>query len=342
MPDATPPGPPPPDQHLVQLIFGKWVSMAVSVAAKLRLADKLAAGPKTADELAAETNTHAPSLYRLLRALASVGVFASDEAGRFTLTPVGELLRTGVPGSMRGVADYCGAMWSWRAWEAAETSVRTGRTAFNEVFGEGCFDYLGKHPDESAAFNEGMTGFSAVEADAVAAAYDFGSFGTLVDVGGGHGHLLATILKKTPKLRGVVFDAPHVVAGAAPLLKEMGVADRCTAEGGDFFKSVPAGGDAYILKHIIHDWNDADCGRILRNVRAVSKPGTKLLLVELVIPPGDDPHPGKILDLEMLIVASGKERTEAEYARLVADAGFRLTRVVPTQSPASVVEAEAV
>lgn len=341
MHDATPPGPP-PDQHLVQLIFGKWVSMAVAVAAKLRLADKLAAGPKSADELADETNTHAPSLYRLLRALASVGVFASDAAGKFRLTPVGELLRTGVKGSMRGVADYCGAMWSWRAWEAAEVSVRTGRTAFNEVFGEGIFDYLGKHPDESAAFNEGMTGFSAVEADAVAAAYDFGGFGTLVDVGGGHGHLLATILKKTPKLRGVVFDAPHVVVGAAPLLKEMGVADRCTAEGGDFFKSVPAGGDAYILKHIIHDWNDADCGRILRNVRAVSKPGTKLLLVELVIPPGDDPHPGKILDLEMLIVASGKERTEAEYAKLVADAGFRLTRVVPTQSPASVVEAVAV
>jgi hypothetical protein len=339
MPDAVPPGPP-PDVHLIQLIFGKWVSMAVSVAAKLRLADKLAASPKSAAELAEETLTHAPSLYRLLRALASVGVFASDEAGRFSLTPVGELLRTGVPGSMRGVADYCGAMWSWRAWEAAETSVRTGRTAFNEVFGEGCFDYLAKHPAEQAAFDEGMTGFSAAEADAVVAAYDFSGFGTLVDVGGGHGHLLGTILKKAPELRGVLFDAPHVVAGAK--LKEMGVADRCTAAGGNFFEGVPAGGDAYIMKHIIHDWNDADCGRILGNIRKMSKPGTKLLLVELVIPPGDVPHPGKLLDLEMLIIASGKERTEAEYAKLVADAGFRLTRVVPTPGPASVVEAEAV
>jgi hypothetical protein len=340
MPDVPPA--PPPDQHLVQLIFGKWVSMAVSVAAKLRLADKLAAGPKSVADLAAETNTHPESLFRLMRALASVGVFRSDAAGKFSLTPVGELLRTGVKGSMRGVADYCGATWSWRAWEAAETSVRTGRTAFNEVFGEPVFDYLGKHPDESAVFNEGMTGFSGAEADAVAAAYDFGGFGTLIDVGGGHGHLLGTVLKKTPTLRGVVFDAPHVVAGAPALLMEMGVADRCKSEGGDFFKAIPAGGDAYILKHIIHDWNDADSGTILRNIRKVSKPGTKLLLVELVIPPGDDPHPGKLLDLEMLIVASGKERTEAEYAKLVADAGFRLTRIVPTQSPASVVEAEAV
>jgi O-methyltransferase domain len=340
MPDMPPA--PPPEVHLTQLIFGKWVSMAVAVAAKLRLADKLIAGPKSVADLATETNTHTESLYRLMRALASVGVFTSDDAGKFALTPVGELLRSGVKGSMRGVADYCGSVWSWRAWEAAETSVRTGRTAFNEVFGEGCFDYLAKHPTEQAVFDEGMTGFSAAEADAVVAAYDFGGFGTLIDVGGGHGHLLGTILKKTPKLRGVVFDAQHVVAGAPARLAEMGVADRCQAEGGDFFKAIPAGGDAYILKHIIHDWNDADSGTILRNIRKVAKLGTKLLLVELVIPPGDVPHPGKLLDLEMLIVASGKERTEAEYAKLVADAGFRLTRIVPTQGPASVVEAEAV
>lgn len=331
---------PPPEVVLTQLIFGKWVSMAVSVAAKLRLADKLATGPKLIEELATETNTHAESLYRLLRALASVGVFASDDAGRFRLTPVGELLRTGVPGSMRGVADYCGAEWSWKAWGSLLGSVQTGRTAFNEVFGEGCFDYLAKHPGEQAVFDEGMTGFSGAEADAVAAAYDFSGIGTLVDVGGGHGHLLGTILKKSPQLRGVLFDAPHVVAGAN--LAGTGVADRCTTAGGNFFESVPAGGDAYIMKHIIHDWNDADCGRILGNIRAVSKPGTKLLVVEMVIPPGDAPHPGKLLDLEMLVVASGKERTEAEYAALFAAYGFRLTRVVPTRGPASVVEAEAV
>ena len=340
MPDT--PAAPPPDVHLIQLIFGKWVSMAVSVAAKLRLADKLAAGPKSVADLAAETGTHAPSLYRLMRALASVGVFASDEAGKFSLTPVGEFLRTGVKGSMRGVADYCGTEWSWKAWGSLLHSVQTGDTAFNAVYGEGAFDYLAKHADESAVFNEGMTGFSGQESELVTAAYDFSRFGTLVDVGGGHGHLLGTILKATPKLRGVVYDAPHVVAGAPALLAEMGVADRCTAEGGDFFKGVPAGGDAYILKHIIHDWNDVDCGTILRHIRAVAKPGTKLLLVELVIPPGDVPHPGKLLDLEMLVIASGKERTEAEYAKLVADAGFRLTRIVPTQGAVSVVEAEAV
>lgn len=340
MSDTTPPGPPPPDVHLVQLIFGKWVSMAVAVAAKLRLADKLAAGPKTAVELADETLTHAPSLYRLLRALASVGVFTSDDAERFTLTPVGELLRTGVKGSMRGIADYCGADWSWKAWGSLLDSVKTGRTAFNEVFGEGAFDYLAKHPDDQAVFDEGMTGFSAAEADAVVMAYDFSRFGTLVDVGGGHGHLLGIILKATPTLRGVLFDAPHVVAGAK--LAEMGVADRCSTAGGNFFESVPVGGDAYIMKHIIHDWNDTDCGTILGNIRKVSRPGTKLLVVELVIPPGDAPHPGKLLDLEMLVVASGKERTEVEYGSLFAANGFRLTRIVPTQGPASVIEAEAV
>jgi hypothetical protein len=333
---------PPPDVVLIQLIFGKVVSMAISVAAKLRIPDHLATGPKTAADLAVATQSHPEALYRVLRALASAGLFTSDAAGKYSLTPIGELLRTGVKGSLRGVADYCGSEWSWKTWGSLLHSTQTGRTAFNDVYGEGVFDYLAKHPDDSAVFNEGMTGFSGASSDAVAAAYDFSKFGTLIDVGGGHGYLLGTILKKTPKLRGVVFDAPHVVTGAGPLLKKMGVADRCKTEGGDFFQAVPAGGDAYILKHIIHDWNDTDSGTILRNVRAVAKPGTKLLLVELVIPPGDDPHFGKLLDLEMLVLASGKERTEAEYRTLLAAAGFRLCRIVPTQGPTSVVEAEAV
>lgn len=341
MPAPESPAGPPPEQLMMQLIFGKWAAMAVSVAAKLRVADRLAAGPRSVADLAAETGTHAPSLYRVLRALAGVGVFAEDADGRFRQTPASEYLRTGVPGSMRAVADYCGADWSWRPWGQLLESVRTGQTAFDTVFGEPVFDYLAKHPAESAVFNEGMTGFSSLVGPAVAEAYDFSRFGTIVDVGGGHGQLLCAILQKYAGPRGVVFDSPHVVEGAPAVVREFGLADRCRAEGGDFFRSVPAGGDAYLMKHIIHDWPDDKATTILRNCREAAKPGAKVLLVELVIPPGNEPSPGKLLDLEMLVIASGKERTEAEYAALLAGAGWKLTRVVPTKSPAFVVEGTA-
>jgi hypothetical protein len=334
------PSPPPPEAVITQLIFGKWVAMALSVAAKLRVADALAGGPKAVEALAAETGTHAPSLYRVLRALASVGVFAEDADGRFRQTSLSEVLRSGVPGSMRAVADYCGADWSWRPWGKLLDSVRTGKTAFDEVFGQQAFEYLAEHPDESAVFNEGMTGFSMQESPAVAEAYDFSPFGTVVDVGGGHGHLLCTVLEMYPGPTGVVYDAPHVAAGATARIAAAGLAGRCRAEGGDFFRSVPAG-DAYVMKHIIHDWPDDRATTILRNCRAASAPGAKVVLVEMVIPAGNGPSPGKLLDLEMLVIASGKERTEAEYAALLAGAGWRLTRVVPTKSPASVIEGEA-
>jgi hypothetical protein len=331
----------PPEVVVTQMIFGKWVAMALSVAARLRVADALAAGPRSINDLAAEVGAHPPSLYRLLRALASVGVFAEEADGRFGQTPLSEVLRTGVPGSMRAVADYCGADWSWRPWGRLLDTVRTGRTAFDEVFGEKVFEYLARHPEESAVFNEGMTGFSMQESPAVAEAYDFSPFHTIVDVGGGHGHLLCAILNRYPGPKGVVFDAPHVVEGANPRIAEAGLADRCRAEGGDFFQAVPAG-DAYVMKHIIHDWPDDLAATILKNCRKAAQPGAKVLLVEMVIAPGNEPSPGKLLDLEMLVVASGKERTEAEYADLLAGAGWRLTRIVGTKSPTSVIEGEAV
>jgi hypothetical protein len=337
MPESAPP----PEAVITQMIFGKWVAMALSVAAKLRVADALAAGPQSVAELAAETDTHAPSLYRLLRALASVGVFAEGPDGRFGQTPLSEVLRSDVPGSMRAVADYCGADWSWRPWGHLLETVRTGETAFDAVFGEQAFAYLAKHPAESAVFNEGMTGFSMQESPAVAEAYDFSPFGTVVDVGGGHGHLLCTVLNLYPGPKGIVFEAPHVAAGATSRIAEVGLSDRCRVEVGDFFAAVPAG-DAYLMKHIIHDWPDDKAATILRNCRAAAMPGAKLVLVEMVIPPGNDPSPGKLLDLEMLVIASGKERTEAEYAELLAGAGWKLTRIVPTKSPASVIEGAAV
>jgi hypothetical protein len=329
-----------PDVALTQLVFGKCLAMAVSVAAKLRLADLLADGPMPLADLARKTNTHAPSLYRLLRALAGAGVFAEQADGRFALTPMGEYLRTGVKGSLRGIADYCGSDWSWRPWGQLLETVRTGRTAFDTIFGEQVFDYLAKHPDESAVFNEGMTGFASNIAPAVAEAYDFSPFKTVVDVGGGHGVLLNTILQAYPGVNGIVFDAPHVVVGAEDAIRNAGLTGRCRAVGGDFFRGVPAGGDAYLMKHIIHDWPDDKAATILRNCRKGVNPGGKLLLVEAVLAPGNAADLGKVLDLEMLVVASGLERTEGEFRQLLAGAGWRLTRVLPTKSPTQIVEAD--
>lgn len=336
----TTPSQTPPDVALVQLIFGKCLAMAISVVAKLRIADILADGPKTVDDLATRTRTHAPSLYRVLRPLAAVGVFAEQADRRLALTPMGEYLRTGVKGSLRGIADYCGSDWSWRAWGNLLETVRTGSTAFDSIFGEPVFDYLGKHADESAVFNEGMTGFSSNIAPAVAEAYNFGDFKTIVDVGGGHGILLTTILKSHAGVNGIVFDSSHVVVGAEEAIRKAGLTGRCRIIGGDFFESVPRGNDAYLMKHIIHDWPDDRATTILRNCRNGVNAAGKLLLVEVVIAPGDTGDLAKIIDLEMLVIASGKERTEAEYRQLLAGAGWRLTRIVATKSPAQIIEAE--
>jgi hypothetical protein len=321
----------PPDAALVQLVFGKCISMAISVVAKLRVADLLADGPKTLADLATRTKTHAPSLYRVLRTLAAAGVFAEQVDGRFALTPMSQYLR---------MADFFGSDWSWRAWGHLLVSVQTGRTAFDTVFGEPVFDFLAKHPDESAVFNEGMTGFSSNIAPAVAEAYNFAAFKTVVDVGGGHGVLLNTILQAYAGVNGIVFDSPHVVVGAEDAIRKAGLTGRCRAVGGDFFQSVPARGDAYLMKHIIHDWPDDRATTILRNCRNGVNPGGKLLLVELVIAPGNAADLGKVVDLEMLAIASCRERTELEYRQLLAEAGWRLTRVLPTKSPTQIVEAE--
>jgi SAM-dependent methyltransferase len=329
---------PPPGDVLVQMIFGKVMTQTLCVAAKLRIADKLAGGRKSAADLAKETNTHGPTLYRVLRCLAGFGVFDESADGTFGLTPIGELLRTGVPGSMRGMADFCGEKWAWDAWGDLMHSVRTGQTAFDHVFGKPCFDYLAEHKDESEVFNEAMTGFSGMVAPAVAETYDFSKFGTVVDVGGGHGKLLTEVLKANPAVKGVVFDAPHVAAGAKDAIRAAGLGDRCRAEGGDFFKAVPAGADAYMMMHIIHDWPDDKSVTILKNCRKGVNPGGKLLVVDSVVAGPNEPDPAKVLDLEMLVLPSGKERTEKEFATLFAASGWRLTRVVRTKSPKCVIE----
>ncbi len=330
---------PPLHAQLIQMGTSYWVSAIVFAAAKLGLADQLAAGPKSAAELAVPAGVHAPSLHRLMRTLASLGILTEGDAQRFALTPLGEALRTGAPGSARGTLIAFGNPPFWRAFEEISYSLETGKSGFEKVFGQPIFDYLAAHPEEASYFSEAMVGFHGGEPPAVAAAYDFSPFETVVDVGGATGNMLAAILTRHAGPRGVLFDRPHVVRDAPALLQAKGVSERVTIEAGDFFTTVTAGGDAYLLSNVIHDWNEDQCLTILGHCRRAIKPDGRLLIVESVLPAGDTPHQGKVLDIVMLVIPGGQERTEAEYAALLRKAGFRLTRVVPTASAVSVVEA---
>jgi len=331
--------PPPPHVQLIQMVTGNWVSRILYVAAKLELADRIGGGAKSAAELAPETGMHAPSLHRVMRALAGLGVLTERESGKFALTPLGEALRKDAPGSGWASVLTLGGPLFWRAWEEILYSVQTGKTAFEKVHGMPAFDYLAEHPDEASLFSQTMVGIHGPETPAVAAAYDFSRFRTVVDVGGATGNMLAAILSRHPNVRGVLYDLPHVVRDAPELLKAHGVADRVTIEAGSFFDRVPSGGDAYILSHVIHDWSEKQCLDILGHCRRAMGPQARLLIVEMVLPPGDAFHPGKLLDITMLVMPGGQERTPAEYGDLLGKAGFRLDRVVSTASPVSVVDA---
>lgn len=332
------PNTPPPPAVLLQMMTGYWVSQSIYIAAKLGVADLLADGPRPVEALATATESHAPSLYRLLRALASVGVFTETSPHTFALTPMAALLRTGTPHSMHALAiTYCEEMYT--AWGSMLHSIRTGEPAFAHHFGMGPFPYFATHPEADRVFNEAMIGYTHQVANAVTASYDFSPFATVVDVGGGYGTLLAAILRDNPAAQGILFDVPHVIEAAEGFLNTTGVGARCARVAGDFFVALPGGGDAYVLSQILHDWEDADCLTILRHCRAVMPENGKLLVVELVIPPGNEPSFGKWLDLHMLAIPGGRERTEAEYAALFQAAGFELTRVIPTPAGPSVVEA---
>jgi hypothetical protein len=329
----------PPHAQVIQMATAHWVSKLVFVTAKLGLADLLASGPKTADEIAAATGTFAPALYRLMRTLSALGVVAEDDSKRFTSTPLGESLKTGAPGSARATVLTLGGPIMVSAFDEIMHSLETGEPGFDKANGMRVFDYLAQHPDEASLFSETMVGIHGDEPAAVAAAYDFSGLGTIVDVGGATGNLISTVLKQHPGPRGILFDLPHVVADAPAFLSPTGVADRVSIESGSFFESVPAGADAYLLSHIIHDWSEEQCLTILGNVRKAMKPDSKVLLIEMVLPKGNEFHLGKLLDMVMLVVPGGQERTDTEYATLLEKAGLKLVRVVPTASPVSVVEA---
>lgn len=314
--------------QLMQMIWGFMVSQAVHVAAKLTVFDVLRDAPKPASEIAAATGSHEPALRRLLRLLTAVDLLTEDERGHFSATALGSLLRSDHPQSARSLAVMYGEPFFWRAWGDLYETVRTGIPGFERVHGERFFDHLAQHPSDAAIFNAGMTSASSLDLPAILNAYDFSGFAKIVDVGGGHGALLRGILERCPTAAGVLCDLPSVVADANEIAGSS-VATRCELVGTDMFQSVASGGDAYVLKRVIHDWNDADALRILQSCRRAIASNGRLLLMENVVKPPNQPDPAKLMDLNMLVLLTGRERTEDEFRELYARAGFRLTRVVP-------------
>jgi hypothetical protein len=309
-------------------------------AAEMSLADKFDGdNPRTAKDLAGEYGMRHRELYRFLRALAGLGLLASAGGDSFRLTSLGAALKTGAPGAARSAVIALVGDMVKPAWKDFDHGLTTGDPGFEKAHGQSLFEYLQKNPGMATFFSETMVGFHGREPPAVAEAYDFSGIGSLVDVGGASGNMLGHVLSRHPGVKGVLYDLPHVVADAPALLASHGVADRVTIEGGSFFDSVPKGHDAYLLSHIIHDWDDGENATILKNVREAMNPDGKLLIVEMVLPEGDAPHMGKMLDMMMMLVPGGEERTAAEYAELLEPNGFRVTRVVPTDSAVSVVEA---
>jgi hypothetical protein len=337
--NPTPPSLPPHVQ-VIQMGTGHWLSQLIYTAANIRIADHLAAGPQSATDLAPVTGANPRALHRFMRTLASFGLLTHDTGDRFALTPLGAALQSDAPGAARSTILAMAGPALGGAFGEFQYSLETGKTAMEKVFGMPFFDYLAERPQEAAQFSEAMVGIHGGEPPTVADAYDFSGISTIIDVGGATGNMLAHILKRYPQPRGILFDRPHVVTEAPALLRAHGVEDRVTIEHGNFFDSVPEGGDAYILSHIIHDWSEEQCLTILGNCRTAMKPGARLLIVEFVLPEGDTPHFGKLADMIMLTIPGGEERTAPEYGTLLAAAGLRMTRVVPTASDVSIVEAE--
>jgi hypothetical protein len=332
---------PQPTEQLMQMATGYAVSSALYTVTKLGIADLLKNGAKSTRELAHDCGANEDALYRLLRALASVGVFSESSPRVFELTAVGEPLRADREDSFRDMVLWMSDRFHFETYPEMIHAVKTGETVVEKVYGDSCFDYLAKDKEVGEAFHAAMTMFSKMLTPPVLEAYDFSWLNgkTLVDIGGGHGQLLTAILKKYPEIRGVIFDLEHVRAGAKARIGDTGLDGRCEAAGGDFFADVPAG-DAYIMKHILHDWSDEKALTILKNCHRASRGNAKVILVEAVLTPGNEPSFAKWLDLEMLLLPGGRERTEEEFARLFERAGFALTRVVQTKSPVCVLEAE--
>ena len=329
----------PPEAQMLQMIMGKFNTLLLHTVAELGIADLLKDGPKPVDKLASEAGVHPAMLYRVLRALAFQGVFAERVGKEFALTPKAETLRSDVPGSMRGLAIWLGCEFHNRAWANISHVVRTGESNFQKQFGMTAFEYMNDHPEDLGIFQNALTQLSEQEAHWACDVYDFTGLRKIVDVGGGNGMLLARILSKYPDLTGVLYDQPKVVEGAHSVLESHRLGNRYEIAAGDFFETIPEGGDAYTLKHIIHDWDDERCRKVLENCRAAMAEGGRVLVLDQVIPEGNEPHIGKLFDIEMMVVTEGGiERTEGEFQTLFASAGLKLNRIVGTEGFLSIVE----
>jgi SAM-dependent methyltransferase len=317
---------------MIRLVTGFWVSRALYIAATLGIADLLQDEPKAIGELAQATGSHAPSLYRVLRTLASVGVFAEDAPGRFALTPLGATLQSAGPGSLRAWVSVQLGAEHYQAWGEALHSVHTGEIAFEHVFGMGVWPYRAQHREHATLFDEAMANLTGLYQAAVVSSYVFAQFDTIVDVGGGDGGLLIAILTANPRVQGVLFDLPHVAAKAERRIAAAGLAGRCRVVAGDAFAAVPEGGDAYLLSRVIHDWDDARAIALLQSCHRAMGAAGRLLLIEGIVPAGNAPDLSKLFDLNMLVLAGGRERTAAEYQAVLAAAGFALVHVIPTPS----------
>ena len=329
----------PPQLAMMQLLFGKQVFYALSGLARLGVADHMDGVPRPVEEIAAKAKAHAPSLYRVMRMLAGFGVFREGAPRQFALTPMGELLRSDAPGSMRYTAMMFGEEFSTRAYEHIAACLRTGTDGVSEAYGQPIWEVLAERPKQCESFQNAMTAMSGVAAKGVVEAYDFSGIERLADVGGGHGVLLASILRAYPDMQGVLFDRPEVIS-SVPKDQFAGCEDRIALEAGSFFERVPDGCDAYLMKYIVHDWSDAHCRTILDLMRAKLPPQGRVLLCEMVVTGEPGPTPAKLLDIEMLVMTvGGKERTREEFAALFAASGLRLDRIVPTSGPICVIEA---
>lgn len=332
----------PPQVAMLQFLGGIRVARSIYVAAELGIADLLADGSKTAEELAKATDSHGPSLYRVLRALAGFGIFSEDETGRFSLTPPAEFLQTDVPDSVRASVRLFGQDWHWEVWNNLAESVKTGVASFAQIHGMEFFDYCIQNPDFVDASGQSKTSIAARASASLLANYDFSSMSKVVDIAvmGGYGNTLVPLLSANPTIKGVLFDIEPVIASAKPVIEAAGLSERCELLTGHCLESVPGGGDAYVLMFVVHNWDDERAVKILKNCHAAMAEDGKLLLVEMIMPKGNEPFVGKLIDLEsLLITPGGYERTEEQYRSLLESAGFRVTRIIPTQSANSVIEA---
>lgn len=328
----------PPQAILLDLLCGMMKTQAIHHATRLGIASLVKDGPRSTTELAAATGTYPEALYRLLAALASFGIFEEVKRGFFAQTSLSHVLRPDVPGSMYDVSLLHGEQWQWHSWEAFASSLQTGQTAFESLYHMSLWDYFKQQPEVGERFGKAMTGFSTQVNASLAHAYNFSQFHTLVDIGGGHGSLLATILEATPMLQGILFDLPSVIEQARVHITSSALADRCVLLAGDIFKAVPEA-DAYIMKQIIKDWNDEECIRILSNCRKAMRPHGRVLVAEQVLLPGRTMVTAKLIDLQLMAVSSGQERYESQYRSLFERAGLRLIHIWPTRSPYSILEA---